>query len=121
IVLIADEIQTGFGCTGKLFALEHWGVEADLVTVGKSLGGGLPISGVIGKAELMDAPIPGGLGGTFPGNPVACAAALAVLEIFEEEPLLEWANAIGRQMLERMEGWKREFPFVGDARGLGAM
>ena len=121
IVLIADEIQTGFGRTGKLFALEHWGVEADLVTVGKSLGGGLPISGVIGKAELMDAPIPGGLGGTFPGNPVACAAALAVLEIFEEEPLLERANAIGRQMLERMEGWKREFPFVGDARGLGAM
>src|SRR5690606_33331032 len=116
-----DEIQTGFGRTGKMFALEYTDVEADLITVGKSLGGGLPVSGVVGKAQLMDAPVPGGMGGTFPGNPIACAAALAVFEIFEEEPLLERANEIGRAMLARMEGWKQQFPFVGDARGRGAM
>lgn len=121
IVLIVDEIQTGFGRTGKMFALEYTDVEADLITVGKSLGGGLPVSGVVGKAQLMDAPVPGGMGGTFPGNPIACAAALAVFEIFEEEPLLERANEIGRAMLARMEGWKQQFPFVGDARGRGAM
>lgn len=121
IVLIVDEIQTGFGRTGKMFALDHTDVEADLVTVGKSLGGGLPLSGVVGKAELMDSPIPGGLGGTFPGNPVACAAANAVFEIFAEEDLFGRANAIGQQMKERMNGWKSEFPFVGDVRGIGAM
>lgn len=121
IVFIVDEIQTGFGRTGKMFALEYSDVEADLVTVGKSLGGGLPISGVVGKAELMDTPVPGGLGGTFPGNPVACAAALAVFEIFEEEPLLERANAIGQAMMTRMRGWQQQYPFVGDVRGRGAM
>ncbi len=121
IVLIVDEVQTGFGRTGKMFALDHWNVEADLVTVGKSLGGGLPVSGVVGKAELMDTPIPGGLGGTFPGNPVACAAALAVFEILEEENLFERANAIGEAMLSRMRVWQKEFAFVGDARGRGAM
>ncbi len=119
IVLIVDEVQTGFGRTGKMFALEYTDVEADLITVGKSLGGGLPVSGVVGKAQLMDAPVPGGMGGTFPGNPIACAAALAVFEIFEEEPLLERANEIGDAMLARMEGWKQQFPFVGDARGRG--
>lgn len=121
IILVVDEIQTGFGRTGKMFALEHTGVEPDLMTVGKSLGGGLPLSGVVGKAELMDTPIPGGLGGTFPGNPVACAAANAVFEIFEEEDLLGRAEALGRQMKERMNGWKEQFPFVGDVRGRGAM
>lgn len=121
IILIVDEIQTGFGRTGKMFALDHLDVEADLVTVGKSLGGGLPLSGVVGKAELMDAPVPGGLGGTFPGNPVACAAAVAVFEIFEEEDLLGRAQAIGEAMLARMNVWKEQFPFVGDARGRGAM
>lgn len=121
IILIVDEIQTGFGRTGKMFALEYFDVEADLVTVGKSLGGGLPLSGVVGKAELMDTPIPGGLGGTFPGNPVACAAALAVFEIFEEEPLLERAHVIGETMLGRMREWQQQYPFIGDARGLGAM
>ncbi|MFO7266076.1 MAG: 4-aminobutyrate--2-oxoglutarate transaminase [Bacillota bacterium] len=121
IVLIVDEIQTGFGRTGKMFALEHVGVEADLVTVGKSLGGGLPLSAVVGKAQLMDTPVPGGLGGTFPGNPVACAAALAVFEIFEEEPLLERANVIGATMMARMRAWQQRWPFIGDVRGRGAM
>ncbi|HEY8417871.1 MAG TPA: 4-aminobutyrate--2-oxoglutarate transaminase [Limnochordales bacterium] len=121
IVLIVDEVQTGFGRTGRMFALEHVGVEPDLMTVGKSLGGGLPLSAVIGKASLMDEPVPGGLGGTFPGNPVACAAALAVLDIIEEENLLARAEAIGRTMLERMGRWVERFPFVGEARGRGAM
>ncbi|HLT59286.1 MAG: 4-aminobutyrate--2-oxoglutarate transaminase [Limnochordales bacterium] len=121
IVLIVDEVQTGFGRTGRMFALEHVGVEPDLMTVGKSLGGGLPLSGVVGKASLMDEPVPGGLGGTFPGNPVACAAALAVFDILQEENLLARAEAIGRQMLARMRRWVETFPFVGDARGRGAM
>lgn len=121
IVLIVDEVQTGFGRTGRMFALEHVGVEPDLMTVGKSLGGGLPLSAVVGKASLMDEPVPGGLGGTFPGNPVACAAALAVFDIMAEEQLAARAEAIGRTTLERMGRWVAEFPFVGDARGRGAM
>ncbi|MFO7311523.1 MAG: 4-aminobutyrate--2-oxoglutarate transaminase [Bacillota bacterium] len=121
IVLIVDEVQTGFGRTGRMFAVEHVGVEPDLMTVGKSLGGGLPLSAVVGKAKLMDAPVPGGLGGTFPGNPVACAAALAVFDIIKEENLLARAEEIGRIMLERMRGWVERYPFVGDARGRGAM
>jgi len=121
IVLIVDEIQTGFGRTGRMFALEYVDVEPDLLLVGKSLGGGLPLSAVIGKASLMDEPVPGGLGGTFPGNPLACAAALAVLDILEEENLPARAEVIGRTMLERMGRWVERFPFAGEARGRGAM
>ena len=96
IVLIVDEIQTGFGRTGRMFAYEHYGIEPDLVTLAKSLGGGLPLSAVVGKAAIMDAPAVGGLGGTYAGNPVACAAALAVLDVFEDEHVLEQARAPGR-------------------------
>ena len=92
IVLVADEIQSGYGRTGKMFAIEHAGVEPDLITVAKSIANGLPLAGVIGKAEIMDAPTAGGLGGTFGGNPLACAAALAVLDIIEEDHLLERAD-----------------------------
>jgi 4-aminobutyrate aminotransferase/(S)-3-amino-2-methylpropionate transaminase len=121
ILLIADEVQTGFGRTGRLFAIEHSGVEPDLMLVAKSLAGGLPLAAVVGRAEVMDAPLPGGLGGTYGGNPVACAAALAVLDIFEREPLVERANALGLMALERMRAWQRRFPLIGDVRGLGAM
>jgi 4-aminobutyrate aminotransferase/(S)-3-amino-2-methylpropionate transaminase len=102
ILLVADEIQSGFGRTGKMFAAEHWGVEPDLVTVAKSLAGGFPLSGVIGRAAIMDAAEPGGLGGTYSGSPVACAAALAVLDVFEEEKLLARANTIGAHIKARL-------------------
>ncbi len=123
ILLIVDEIQTGFGRTGKLFAVEHSGVAPDLLVVAKSLGGGFPISGVIGKAELMDAPVPGGLGGTYGGNPLACAAGLAVLEVIEEEGLLARADAIGRIITDRLAKMAATnlFSCIGDIRGLGAM
>jgi 4-aminobutyrate aminotransferase/(S)-3-amino-2-methylpropionate transaminase len=121
ILLIADEVQTGFGRTGRMFAIEHTDVEPDLLLLAKSLAGGLPLAAVVGRAEVMDAPQPGGLGGTYGGNPVACAAALAVLEIFEREALVERANALGLMALERMRGWQARFPLVGDVRGLGAM
>ena len=123
ILLIVDEIQTGFGRTGKLFAIEHSGVAPDLMTVAKSLGGGFPISGVIGKAELMDAPVPGGLGGTYAGSPLACAAGLAVLSVIEEEKLLERAVSIGRIITERFKklASTNQFSCIGDIRGLGAM
>ena len=103
IVLIADEVQTGFGRTGKMFAMEHYPVEADVICVAKSLAGGFPLSGVIGRAAIMDAADPGGLGGTYAGNPLACAAALAVLDVFEEENLLERSNAIGARVKARLE------------------
>ncbi|MDQ6930605.1 MAG: aspartate aminotransferase family protein, partial [Candidatus Eremiobacteraeota bacterium] len=121
MLLIADEIQSGFGRTGKYFALEHSGVEADLLCVAKSLAGGLPLSAVIGKAEIMDAPGPGGLGGTYAGNPIACAAALAVLEIFEEEHLLERSDRIGKRIRAELEGIAKRFPAVVEVRGIGAM
>ncbi|PKU24215.1 4-aminobutyrate--2-oxoglutarate transaminase [Telmatospirillum siberiense] len=123
ILLIVDEIQTGFGRTGKLFAVEHSGVAPDLMTVAKSLGGGFPISGVIGKAELMDAPIPGGLGGTYAGSPLACAAGLAVLSVIEEEKLLARAMAIGETITGRFKklATTNRFACIGDVRGLGAM
>ena len=95
IILIADEVQTGFGRTGKMFAMEHYDVSADMICVAKSLAGGFPLSGVIGRAPIMDAADPGGLGGTYAGNPLACAAALAVLDVFEDEKLLDRSNAIG--------------------------
>jgi 4-aminobutyrate aminotransferase/(S)-3-amino-2-methylpropionate transaminase len=121
IVLVADEVQTGFGRTGRLFAMEHYGVEPDLVTVAKSIAGGLPLSGVIGRAEIMDAPPDSSIGGTFPGNPVACAAGLAVLDTIEEDGLVERAQAVGVEVRARMERWRERFEAIGDVRGLGAM
>ncbi|MGH7698145.1 MAG: aspartate aminotransferase family protein, partial [Candidatus Dormibacteria bacterium] len=121
IVLVADEVQCGLGRTGRLFGIEHSGVVPDLVAVAKSLGGGLPISAVIGRAEIMDAPGPGSLGSTFGGNPVACAAALQVLAVIEEEGLLARARNLGAIMQERMEEWQRRLPLVGEVRVLGAM
>jgi 4-aminobutyrate aminotransferase / (S)-3-amino-2-methylpropionate transaminase / 5-aminovalerate transaminase len=121
IVLVADEVQTGYGRTGKMFAIEHFGVEPDLITVAKSIAAGLPLSGVLGKAEIMDAPGDGAVGGTYVGNPVAQAAALAVLDVFEDEGLVDRAARIGETILGRMTAWQERFPQVGDARGLGAM
>ena len=123
ICLVADEVQTGFARTGKIFAIEHYDIEPDLIPVAKALGGGFPISGVIGKAHIMDAAEPGGLGGTYAGNPIACAAALAVLDVIEEEKLCERANTIGEKMLARIEKFKQSNSLrpIGDVRGLGAM
>ncbi len=121
IVLIVDEIQTGFGRTGKMFAYEHYGIEPDLVTMAKSLGGGLPLSAVVGKAAIMDAPTAGGLGGTYAGNPVACAAALAVLAVFAEERVLEQATRQAEITRAALTALQARHPAVGDVRGLGAM
>jgi 4-aminobutyrate aminotransferase / (S)-3-amino-2-methylpropionate transaminase / 5-aminovalerate transaminase len=121
IVLIADEIQSGFGRTGRMFAIEHSDVVPDLITVAKSVAGGVPLSAVIGKAEIMDAPDPGGLGGTFAGSPLACAAGLAVLEVMRDEQLLERSQDIGRFIHSRLKGLAVRFPCVGEVRGLGAM
>jgi 4-aminobutyrate aminotransferase/(S)-3-amino-2-methylpropionate transaminase len=121
ILLIADEIQTGFGRTGKFFAIEHSGVEPDLVTVAKSLAAGFPLSAVVGRAEVMDAPAPGGLGGTYAGNPVACAAGLAVMDVMRDERLPERAARIGSVIEERMRSWAAEHELVGDVRVMGAM
>jgi 4-aminobutyrate aminotransferase/(S)-3-amino-2-methylpropionate transaminase len=121
IVLVADEVQTGFGRTGRMFAIEHFGVEPDLMTVAKSIAAGLPLSAVVGKAEIMDAPAESAVGGTYVGNPVAQAAAVAVLDVFEEEGLVERAEHIGETIRSRMLGWQERFPAIGDVRGLGAM
>jgi 4-aminobutyrate aminotransferase / (S)-3-amino-2-methylpropionate transaminase / 5-aminovalerate transaminase len=121
ILLIADEIQTGFGRTGKFFAVEHSRVEPDLITVAKSLAAGFPLSGVVGKAAVMDAPDPGGLGGTYGGNPVACAAALAVMDIMRDEKLPARATRIGSVVDERMRTWAADHEIIGEVRGLGAM
>jgi 4-aminobutyrate aminotransferase/(S)-3-amino-2-methylpropionate transaminase len=121
ILLIADEIQTGFGRTGTFFAVEHSGVQPDLMTVAKSLAAGFPLSGVVGKAEVMDAPDPGGLGGTYGGNPVACAAAVAVMDVMRDENLPQRAARIGSVVEERMRTWAGENEMVGEVRGLGAM
>jgi 4-aminobutyrate aminotransferase/(S)-3-amino-2-methylpropionate transaminase len=121
IVMVVDEVQTGFARTGKFFCIEHYGVEPDLITVAKSIAGGLPLSGVLGKAEIMDAPGDSAVGGTFVGNPVAQAAALAVLDVIEEEGLVERAAEIGEVMRARMRAWQERFPRIGDVRGLGAM
>jgi 4-aminobutyrate aminotransferase/(S)-3-amino-2-methylpropionate transaminase len=121
IVLVVDEVQTGYGRTGTMFAIEHYGIEPDLVTVAKSIAAGLPLSGVLGKAEIMDAPDEGGVGGTYVGNPVAQAAALAVLDVFAEEGLLERAERIGETIRARMLEWQARHPQIGDVRGLGAM
>jgi 4-aminobutyrate aminotransferase / (S)-3-amino-2-methylpropionate transaminase / 5-aminovalerate transaminase len=121
IVFVADEVQTGYGRTGRMFAMEHFGVEPDLMTVAKSIAAGLPLSGVVGKAEIMDAPAEGGVGGTYVGNPVAQAAALAVLDIFEEEQLVERGRRVGESIRGRMLAWQERFPAIGDVRGLGPM
>ena len=121
IVLVVDEVQTGFGRTGRMFAIEHYGVEPDLMTVAKSIAAGLPLSGVLGKAEIMDAPGDSAVGGTYVGNPVAQAAALAVLDVFEEEGLVERAERIGETIRGRMLPWQERHSQIGDVRGLGAM
>ncbi len=122
IVLIVDEVQTGFGRTGKMFAIEHSGVEPDIMTTAKSMGGGLPIAGVTGKAEIMDSVHVGGLGTTYGGNPIACAAALAVLETYEEEDLLSRANTLGERVMAGMREIQGKHPdFVGEVRGRGPM
>lgn len=121
IVLVVDEIQTGFGRTGKLFAIEHYGVEPDLMAVAKSIAAGLPLSAVVGRAEIMDAPGDSAIGGTYVGNPVAQAAALAVLDVIEDDGLVARAAAIGETIRSRMTTWHERFQVVGDVRGLGAM
>jgi 4-aminobutyrate aminotransferase/(S)-3-amino-2-methylpropionate transaminase len=121
IVLVVDEIQSGFARTGRMFAIEHAGVEPDLMTLAKSLAGGFPLAAVVGKASIMDAPAPGGLGGTYAGSPVACAAALAVLEVIEAEHLCSRADVIGATMTGALRELQREIPAIGEVRGLGAM
>ncbi len=121
ILLIADEIQTGFARTGRWFAMDHHEVLPDLMTVAKSLGAGLPISGVVGRSELMDAPAPGGLGGTYAGNPLAIAAAHAVLDVIEEEKLADRANLLGGRLTARLEKLKARVPRIAEVRGPGAM
>jgi 4-aminobutyrate aminotransferase/(S)-3-amino-2-methylpropionate transaminase len=121
IVLIADEIQSGIARTGRMFAFEHAGVEPDLMTVAKSIAGGLPLAAVVGKAEIMDAPPAGGLGGTFAGSPLACAAALAVLDVIAEERLIERAQQLGTKLTARLKMLQAKYSVIGEVRGLGAM
>ena len=121
IVLVIDEVQTGYGRTGKMWGIEHYDVEPDLITVAKSIAAGLPLSAVIGRAEMMDAPGDSAIGGTYVGNPVAQAAALAVLDVFEEESLVERAGQIGNTIRSRMQTWQQRWDAIGDVRGLGAM
>jgi 4-aminobutyrate aminotransferase / (S)-3-amino-2-methylpropionate transaminase / 5-aminovalerate transaminase len=123
IMLIVDEIQTGFARTGKTFAIEHAGIEPDMITIAKSLAGGFPLSGVIGKADIMDAPAPGGLGGTYGGNPVACAAALGVLDVIEAEGLNDRAQMLGKTVAHRLTkiSTRSDVPPIGEVRNLGAM
>lgn len=123
ILLIADEVQTGFARTGKMFAIEHSGVEPDLIAVAKSLAGGFPLSGVIGRASIMDLVEPGGLGGTYGGSPIGCAAALAVLEVIEDEQLLARSEKIGARVRARIEGWRtrNDLESISSPRGLGSM
>jgi 4-aminobutyrate aminotransferase/(S)-3-amino-2-methylpropionate transaminase len=121
ILLIADEVQTGFARTGAMFACERLGLEPDLVTMAKSLSGGLPMAAVTGRADIMDAPATGQLGGTFGGNPAACEAALAVLDIIENENLCARANLLGERFRKRASKWQGKWELIGDVRGLGAM
>jgi 4-aminobutyrate aminotransferase/(S)-3-amino-2-methylpropionate transaminase len=121
ILFIADEVQTGFGRTGRLFACERYGIEPDLLVTAKSLGGGMPLAAVTGRAEIMDSPNVGGLGGTFGGNPLSCAAALAVIESMEKENLGARAELLGEKFTARAADWQRRWPIIGEIRGLGAM
>jgi 4-aminobutyrate aminotransferase/(S)-3-amino-2-methylpropionate transaminase len=121
ILLIADEVQTGAGRTGTWFASEQWPVAPDLITTAKSLAGGFPIAGVVGRADVMDAPGPGGLGGTYAGSPIGCAAALAVLQVFEDEKLLQRSRDVGEAVFAGLKRIASHVPAIGDVRGLGAM
>src|SRR5207302_6117363 len=121
IVLVVDEVQTGFGRTGKMFGIENYSVEPDLIAMAKSIAAGLPVSAVVGRAAIMDAPGDSAIGGTYVGNPVAQAAALAVLDVFEEEDLSARAVAIGETIRARMLSWQERWDAIGDVRGLGAM
>ncbi len=121
ILLIADEVQSGYARTGKLFAMEHYSVKPDLITMAKSLAGGLPLSAVSGRAEVMDAPAPGGLGGTYAGNPLAIASALAVLEVIEEEQLCERSRLLGEALVAALNNARASCPYIADVRALGSM
>ena len=121
IVLIADEIQTGFGRTGKMFAMEHYGVVPDIMTLAKSLAGGMPLSAVCGRAEIMDAPAPGGLGGTYAANPLAVASALAVIDVIAEEKLCARAETVGKKLTTHLTALRAKVPAISDVRGLGCM
>lgn len=121
ILFIADEIQTGIGRTGTMFAMEHWGVTADITTVAKSLAAGMPLSAVVGRKDIMDSVHAGGIGGTYGGNPVSCSAALAVLDVFETDHLLEKAKALGRILRSRLDALKDGCELIGDVRGIGPM
>ena len=121
ILLIADEVQAGAGRTGRLFAMEHSGVVPDLTTLAKSIAGGFPISAVVGRADIMDSVGPGGLGGTYAGSPLGCAAALAVLDVFEEEGILERSLALGERLISRLRSMAQSYACIGDVRGLGSM
>jgi 4-aminobutyrate aminotransferase / (S)-3-amino-2-methylpropionate transaminase / 5-aminovalerate transaminase len=121
ILFIADEVQTGFGRTAKMFAIEHYEVVPDIIVMAKSMAGGMPLSAITGRTEVMDHPQLGGLGGTFSGNPVACRAALAVLEQFEKKKLLARGEEIGKRVMKRFNEFYEKYPVVGDVRGLGAM
>jgi 4-aminobutyrate aminotransferase/(S)-3-amino-2-methylpropionate transaminase len=121
VLFIADEVQSGFGRTGALFASERYGIEPDIIVTAKSIGGGLPLAAITGRAEIMDAPGYGGLGGTFAGNPVACEAALAVLDMFEQQDLNARANELGERFQRRAREWQKRWPMIGEVRGLGAM
>jgi 4-aminobutyrate aminotransferase/(S)-3-amino-2-methylpropionate transaminase len=121
ILLIADEIQTGIGRTGKWFAMEHWGVAPDLITTAKALGAGFPIAGVTGRQEIMDTVHPSGVGTTFGGNPTACRAGLAVFDIIEGEGLLQRATVLGDRIRDRFRALQKDYPVIGDVRGIGAM
>ncbi len=121
ILFIGDEIQTGMGRTGRMFAMEHWNVEPDLMTVAKSLAAGMPLSAVVGRKEIMEVVHPFGLGGTYGGNPIACRAGLAVMEIFEEENLLQAAEALGKNLRKRFDAFQKEYELIGEVRGMGPM
>jgi 4-aminobutyrate aminotransferase/(S)-3-amino-2-methylpropionate transaminase len=121
IVFISDEIQTGMGRTGTMFAMEHWNVAPDLMTVAKSLAAGMPLSAVVGKKEMMEAVHPFGVGGTYGGNPVACRAGLAVMEIFEEENLLQGSDDLGKKLKKRFDAFQSEYELIGEVRGKGPM
>ena len=121
ILLVADEVQTGFGRTGKMFAMEHYGVLPDLLTFGKSVANGIPLTGVCGRAEIMDAPLPGSLGGTYAGTPLALAAAHAVLDVFEGEDLVARANVLGERLRSKLQSLRGAVPQIAEVRGLGAM
>jgi 4-aminobutyrate aminotransferase / (S)-3-amino-2-methylpropionate transaminase / 5-aminovalerate transaminase len=121
ILFIADEIQTGFARTGSMFAIEQFGIVPDIMTLSKSLGAGLPIAAVVGRSEMMDAPGPGEIGGTYGGSPLGCVAAMEVIKMIEEEGLVERSQEIGRILTSRFRSWQQRFEQIGDVRGLGSM